>query len=234
MFKGLASSKGALIILLAALSLATAPLRAAELEAPAAIRAAIRAALRPSLAGIKGATAEIGAIDPRLRLPACPALAISLPQTSAPAMTAKVACPSPDWTIYVPIRLHAWVEAVVAATNLAPNTRLTADNLARGRVDMFASPGELVTSPARAEGRVLEVGLLAGAPILKSFLKTPFVVHRGEKVLLTLTDRTMVIRDTAVALDNGRVGDSIAVRNPESGKIVHATVAEDGTVAVRF
>src|SRR5579875_1781509 len=203
MFKGLASSKGALIILLAALSLATAPLRAAELEAPAAIRAAIRAALRPSLAGIKGATA-------------------------------KIACPSPDWTIYVPIRLHAWVEAVVAATNLAPNTRLTADNLARGRVDMFASPGELVTSPARAEGRVLEVGLLAGAPILKSFLKTPFVVHRGEKVLLTLTDRTMVIRDTAVALDNGRVGDSIAVRNPESGKIVHATVAEDGTVAVRF
>lgn len=208
--------------------------RAAEREAPAAIRAAIAAALRPRLADLKGATAEIGAIDPQLRLPACPALAVGLPQAGAPAMTARVACASPQWTIYVPIRLHAWIEAVVAATNLAPNTALTAGDLARGRVDMFASPGGLMTERARAQGRILQVGLMAGAAILKSFLKVPLVVHRGEKVLLTLTDGTMSIRDTAVALGDGRVGDRIAVRNPESGKIVQATVAGDGTVAVKF
>jgi flagella basal body P-ring formation protein FlgA len=209
-------------------------LKAAEREAPAAIRAAIAAALRTRLADLKGATAEVGAIDPRLRLPACPALDVGLPQTGAPAMTARVACASPQWTIYVPIRLHAWIKAVVAATNLAPNTALTAGDLARGRVDMFASPGGLMTDRARAQGRVLQVGLMAGAPILKSFLKVPLVVHRGEKVLLSLTDGTMSIRDTAVALGDGRVGDSIAVRNPESGKIVQATVAGDGTVVVKF
>ena len=223
-----------LAALLIALQAAAPPLAAAEREAPAAIRAAVQSALQPRLAGLKGATAEIGTIDPQLRLPPCPALDVGLPATSAPAMTAKVTCLSPDWTIYVPIRLHAWIEAVVAATNLAPNTALAASDLTRGRVDMFASPGGILTDGAQAEGRTLQVGLLAGAPILKSFLKAPLIVHRGEKVLLTLTDKTMIVRDTAVALADGRIGDSIAVRNPESGKIVQATVAPDGTVAVRF
>ncbi len=233
MSKGLKGG-AALVAVLLALLAAGPPPRAAEIETAAAIRAAIRRALEPRIAGLKDATAEIGAIDPRLRLPPCPALAVALPETSATAMTAKVACPSPEWTIYVPVRLHAWIEAVVAATNLAPNTELTADDLSRGRVDMFASSGAPITEPARVEGKTLQVGLLAGAPILASFLKAPLVVHRGEKVLLTLTDKTMVVRDTAVALDDGRIGDTIAVENPESRKIVHATVARDGTVAVRF
>jgi flagella basal body P-ring formation protein FlgA len=233
MSKGLKGG-AAFVALLIVLSAAGPPSWAAEIETPAAIQAAIRAALQSRIAGLKDATAEIGAIDPRLRLPSCPALAVALPETSAPVMTAKIACPSPEWTIYVPIRLHAWIEAVVAATNLAPNTALTADDLSRGRVDMFASPGAPITDPARVEGKTLQVGLLAGAPILASFLKAPLVVHRGEKVLLTLTDKTMVVRDTAVALDDGRIGDTIAVQNPESRKIVHATVDRDGTVAVRF
>lgn len=225
---------GVLLAALLAVLGAAPPLAAAEPEAPAAIQTAIRTALGSRLAGLEGATAEIGTIDPRLRLPACPALAVALPPTGTPAMTAKVTCPSPEWTIYVPIRLHAWIWAVVAATNLAPNTALTAGDLTRGRVDRFAGAGGLLTDPAQAEGRTLEVGLLAGAPILKTFLKAPIVVHRGAQVLLTLTDRTMVVRDTAVALADGRVGDSIAVKNPESGKIVEATVAQDGTVMMKF
>lgn len=230
----LARAGVALAALLTVLFAGAPHLKAGERETPAAVRSAIQAALRSRLADLKGATAEIGTIDPRLRLPSCPALDVGLPQAGAPAMTAKVACPSPEWTIYVPIRLHAWIGAVVAATNLAPNTALTAGDLTRGRVDMYASPGRLMTDRARVEGRLLQVGLMAGAPILKSFLKAPLVVHRGEKVLLTLTDRTMTVRDTAIALDDGRIGDSIAVRNPESGKIVQATVARDGTVAVKF
>lgn len=224
----------ALLALSAAFLPAGRPAAAAETEAPALIRAAIRAALQERLAALPGATAETGMIDPRLRLPACPALDVGLPGTGAPAMTAKVTCPAPSWTIYVPVRLHAWTRAVVAATNLAPNTALTAADLARGRVDRFASPGGLVSDPARARGRILRVGLMAGAPILQSFLDRPVLVHRGEKVLMSVTGGRMVVRDMAVALEDGRAGQTITVRNPESGKIVEATVARDGTVAVRF
>jgi flagellar basal body P-ring formation protein FlgA len=213
---------------------AAAAAPAAASEAPAAIRAAIADAVKPRLAGLSDASAEIGAIDPRLRLPSCPALDVTLPQLGTAAITAKVECHSPSWTLFVPIRLHAYVEAVTAATNLSPNTRLGAGELGRGRVDLMSFTGRPLTEPARAEGKILRVGVLAGAPILQSYLEQPVVVHRGQRVLVTLTDGTMVVRNTAVAMENGRIGDEIAVENPTSRQIIHATVAADGTVEMKF
>jgi flagellar basal body P-ring formation protein FlgA len=228
----LARGAVAAVLLAAAVPAAAAPLP--PIETAAAIRAAIATALQPRLDGIKDASAEIGAVDPRLRLPACPSLAVTVPETGTAAVTAKVACASPDWTLYVPIRLHAFVEAVTAATNLAPNTKLSADELSRGRVDLMSFTGRPVTEPTQAEGKTLRVGVLAGAPILTTYLEQPVVVHRGQKVLVTLTDGTMVVRNTAVALENGRIGDMISLENPASRRIVHATVAADGTVEMRF
>lgn len=202
-------------------------------ESAAAIRAAVTDAVHPRL-GRSDATIEVGAIDGRLHLPQCPALAVSLDGTSGAMMTAKVDCPSPDWTIYVPVRVHAWVNAVVAADNLAPETKLTADLLSRRRVDMYAAGGALVTDPDRIEGKILRVGLMAGAPILASLLENPIVIHRGQRVLLTLSDGTMMIRDSVVALEDGRVGDTITMRNPESQKVIQATVAGDGSAEIRF
>jgi flagellar basal body P-ring formation protein FlgA len=223
-----------LAVLATAFLPASAPPAAAQVETAASIRAAIDANLQSRLAEMKDASAEIGAIDARLRLPSCPALDVALPPAGTAAMTVKVECPSPNWAIYVPVRLHAYVEAVTASTNLAPNTKLTTNELSRGRVDAFSSNGGLVTETAQAEGKILKVGVVAGTPILASFLQQPLVVRRGEKVLMTLTDGDMVVRSTALAMEDGRVGDSIEVKNASSQKIVRATVAEDGTVEINF
>jgi flagella basal body P-ring formation protein FlgA len=212
----------------------TATASADAVETAAAIRAAIASAVQPRLTDMGDATIEIGAIDGRLRLPQCAAMEVSLDAVNGAASTAKVDCPSPEWTIYVPVRIHAWVDAVVAAGNLAPDTALAPDLLSRRRVDMFAADGTLVTDPARVEGKILRVGVVAGSPILASFLENPLVVHRGQKVLLTLTDGSMVIRDSVVALEDGRAGDTITMQNPESQKIIHATVTDDGTAEIRF
>jgi flagellar basal body P-ring formation protein FlgA len=211
-------------------------LATAQVETAQSIRAAIAAAVAPRLAVYKGGSVEVtvGTIDPRLRLPACPAPEIALPPVNTATMTAKVDCPTPSWTIYVPVRLHAWVDAVVASVNLAPETRLDADDLTRGPVDMFAAVGGLLTNVKAAEGKILRVGLLAGSPILSPFLEYPVVVHRGQKVLLTLTARTMTIRTSTVALEDGRVGDSIEVENPDSQKTMRATVLADGSVEMKF
>jgi flagellar basal body P-ring formation protein FlgA len=220
------------VVTTVALAVGMAAAGAADIENLAAIRAAVAAAVHPRL-GTGDATVDIGAIDSRLRLPACPALAVSLDGDGA-MLTAKVDCPSPDWTIYVPVRVHAWVEAVVAAANLTPDTQLTADLLSHRRVDMFAVSGALVTDPARVAGKILRVGLAAGSPVLESFVENPLVIRRGQRVLLTLSDGQMVIRDSVIALDDGRVGDDIAMRNPESQKVIHATVSGDGTADIRF
>ncbi len=209
---------------------------AAEIESPESIRSAITTAIEPRLGTFNGATVEVavGAIDARLRLPACQAVEVALPPVNAALMTAKVDCRAPSWTLYVPIRLRAWVDALVASTSLAPNTKLSANDLTRGRIDVFANSGGVLTEAAQAEGKILRVGLLAGSPILSPFLEFPIVVHRGQKVLLTLSASTMTIKAPALALEDGRTGDSIEVENPDSQKTMRATVLDDGSVEMKF
>jgi flagellar basal body P-ring formation protein FlgA len=231
------TTRAILLALPLATALALPPVLAAgEVENAEQIRAAVAAAVEPRLTVYNDAALDVavGAIDPRLRLPACAAPDISLPPLNAAIMTAKVDCRMPSWTIYVPVRLHAWIDAVVAAANLSPDTKLEASDLTRGRVDMFANNGSLLTDMKEAEGKILRVGLPAGSPVLSPYLQYPVVVHRGQKVLLTLTASTMTIKAPALALEDGRIGDSIEVENPESQKTMRAIVLSDGGVEIRF
>ncbi|HWD58916.1 MAG TPA: flagellar basal body P-ring formation chaperone FlgA [Stellaceae bacterium] len=207
-----------------------------EIQDQVAIRSAIESAIAPRFAAMHGVQgeAEVGAIDSRLRLPACGNISVDLPSTNSALVTAKVSCLAPSWTLYVQVRLHAWVDAVVAATNLAPNTRLNSTELTRGRADAFAGNGGLITDPQQAEGKILRAGLIAGSPILTPMLDLPIAVHRGQKVMLTLTDPEMTIKTSATALDDGRVGDTISVENTDSQKTLRATVARDGGVEINF
>ena len=210
--------------------------RADEIQDQAVIRATIEQTIAPRLAAMHGVSGEVevGTIDSRLRLAACPNINVDLPPTNGAMMTAKVSCQSPNWSLYVPVHLHAWVDAVVAAANLTPNTTLTAAQLMRGRTDMFVSTGGLITDPREVEGKILRIGVAVGAPILSPLLDLPIAVHRGQKVILTLTDPEMTIKTTATALDDGRVGDTITVVNADSQKTLRATVAHDGGVEIRF
>jgi flagella basal body P-ring formation protein FlgA len=205
-------------------------------EDPAAIREAIEATLRPRLDTFKSADVEIAvdAIDPRLQFPDCTALTVTLPPQNSATMSAKVACPSPVWSVYVPVHLHAWVEAVVAAGNLTPNRAIGPRDLAFGRVDMFAGQNGVLTDPLQAEGKILRAGLQMGSPILSPLLDLPITVHRGQRVVMTLTDPVMTIKTTGLALEDGRVGDNIEVQNPDSRKTFRATVASDGGVELKF
>lgn len=212
---------------------ATLPTPAA-IETPDAIRSAIANALQPRLGSVGDASFDIGVLDARLRLAACNALDVTIPTAIGAAMTVKVDCQAPNWTLYVPVRVHAWTEAIVAATNLAPNTRLTAAELRQGKIDMFGASGGLITDPGAAEGKILRAGLVAGSPILDTMLDQPMVVHRGEKLLLTLSDGEMEVRDSVVALEDGRVGDTIAMQNEESHKTIRATVTGSGAAEIRF
>jgi len=209
---------------------------AQQIQDEAAIRSAIEATISPRLTTMVGASGEIevGTIDSRLRLEACPNIDVELPATNAATMTAKVSCQDPSWTLYVPVHLHAWVNAVVAATNLPPNTTLSAMQLTSGRVDQLASSAGLITDPRQVQGKILRIGLMAGNPVLSSLLDLPIAVHRGQNVVLTLTAQSMTLKTTATAMEDGRVGDSISVQNPASQKTLRATVSRDGGVEIKF
>ena len=210
--------------------------KADNFEPPDAIRSAVESAASARIAVARDGKAEIevGEIDSRLHFAACPALDVSLPNIESGAVTARVSCAQPPWTLYIPVRVRAWGQAVVAATNLAPNTRLSAADLTLARVDVFATNGAYFTDPAQAEGKILRANIRAGSPILASLLDLPVIVRRGQSVLLSLSDARLSIKTNVVAMEDGRAGDSILIENPDSKKTMRATVSDAGTVEIRY
>jgi len=212
------------------------PGRAVDYEPADAIKAAVTSAAEARITVSRDGKTEIevGDIDSRLHFAVCPSLDVSIPNVDAPALTAKVSCAQPPWTLYVPVHVRAWGQAVVAAANLAPGARLTASDMTLARVDVFATNGAYFTDPAQAEGKILRANIRAGAPILASLLDLPVLVRRGQSVLLSLSDASMNIKTNVVAMEDGREGDSILIENPDSKKTMRATVSDAGTVVIHF
>ena len=79
---------------------------------------------------------------------------------------------------------------------------------------------------------VLAYDLAAGEPLRPSDLRTPVVVSKGS--LVTIIYRTNVLTLTAQgrAMVNGASGESIAVMNAQSNRIIDAVVVDGDTVAV--
>jgi flagella basal body P-ring formation protein FlgA len=72
----------------------------------------------------------------------------------------------------------------------------------------------------------------AGQPVVASDLAEPTLVNRNDGVTLTCETPGMVLTVRAKALDAGAEGDTIAVLNAQSNRVVQATVTGPGRVAV--
>lgn len=217
-------------VALASLILASIAQAGTAVTDPAAIRAAVVRAVHSAAPHLPGTTleADVAPLDPAVHLPACPDLATEVPPLIGSFVTVKVSCPAPVWTIYVPVRLHQWREVVVAATTLPPDRPLTAADLTLARVDTAALPGTPVTDIATALGKLLRTSVPAASPILAAQLEAPILVHRDQRVIVTLHDGAITLKTVVIAEQDGHAGDVIALRNPSSQKVIHATITSNG------
>ncbi|WP_245413447.1 flagellar basal body P-ring formation chaperone FlgA [Mangrovicella endophytica] len=100
----------------------------------------------------------------------------------------------------------------------------------------FRIPGERLTAYAIEEamlnGKVARRTLLPNKPILLSDLKNPDIVKAGVGTTLVYRDGGLIITGPATPLQSGGEGETIRVRNSDSGIVVTGTVAADGTIEV--
>jgi len=77
-------------------------------------------------------------------------------------------------------------------------------------------------------GRILGVDLAEGEPVVKEGLRPGVVVRRGEEVVVTSGNGRAEARRSVVALEEGREGDVIRVKNPDSKKEFRVRVTGPG------
>lgn len=175
---------------------------------------------------VPGATLRSGALALLPHVKPCPQPpAVTVLGYSA-YRTVRVACPSAGWQFYVPIRLSIRGTTVVAARDILPGRTITAADV---RVVPSTAPSSFAASSATSViGRTLDAPLRAGQPIALGALQEPIKVHAGQDITVDVRAGSVRVQTTAVALEQGRVGQSILVRNPKTGKQYRVTVNPAG------
>jgi flagella basal body P-ring formation protein FlgA len=81
-------------------------------------------------------------------------------------------------------------------------------------------------------GKVARRTLLPGQPVPINAIRDPYAVNQGKQTLLVFKTEGLTITGTAIALQNGSIGDLVSARNVDSGTVVKGTVQADGTLRV--
>lgn len=215
-----------------------APLSAVGAETPETIRAAVVRFVRNHLpANASTAEIHISGPAPSLHFPTCAHLQLNFFGYGNPygSQTVAVRCSSPSpWVLYVPVQLSMDQVVVVAAHPLSAGMVLSAADLSVVKRDTTGIGGSTLSNPQQAIGQVLRFGTLAGQPVTTSMLNAPEIVHAGEQVTLYAEGDGIRIATIANAIESGRPGQAILVRNMQSGRVIRGTVTANGTVMVPF
>jgi flagellar basal body P-ring formation protein FlgA len=81
-------------------------------------------------------------------------------------------------------------------------------------------------------GKVARRTLFAGQPIPVNGIRDPYAVTQGSPVLIVFETDSLVITARGTALQSGKVGDPVSVRNVSSGAVVVGIARADGSVCV--
>jgi flagella basal body P-ring formation protein FlgA len=103
------------------------------------------------------------------------------------------------------------------------------DRAPRSQNDM--RPGTFSSREA-VVGKVARQTLLPGNPIVTGSVREPHIVTQGESALVMFRSGSLTITVTGVALQSGGTGDTVAVRNTDSGHTIRGTIGADGVVHV--
>jgi flagella basal body P-ring formation protein FlgA len=132
---------------------------------------------------------------------------------AAPAAADEMHAPSPKQIIY-------------------PGEIIADDMLVEAPLTAPSYGGPVALAPEDVVGMMASRTLLPGVSIPMSALSPPRVVRAGAPVKMIYVDGGLVITATGDALQDGVVGQTVMLRNEDSGVTVSGRVRADGTVLV--
>lgn len=146
------------------------------------------------------------------------------------ASTVQVTCAQPRWSIYVPFQWHYRERVAVALHFLPAGAVIEAGEVTMKILNINSQSGPVCTRASQVVGQDVRVNVLAGSPISPADLEQPLLVRQGQRIVLEARFGNVVSRASGTAMENGRPGQSLLVRNNASKKILTGVVRKNGTV----
>lgn len=127
------------------------------------------------------------------------------------------------------VRATIAADVVVASQNIRAGEPIDAASLELARRDVTSTPGAL-TNIEEVAGKTSRRTLRAGQLVDRRWLNESVLVKRNSPVTIVARDAGVEVHVAAEALQSGRRGEVISVKNSRNGTVIRARVIAQGTV----
>ena len=129
-------------------------------------------------------------------------------------------------------RVHIYQDVLTAARAINRGEKIAESDLNVISKEVNAYSGACLTDSKDAVGFVMGRSVSAGTILLKAMVEKPIVVERGFPLHLIVNVNGISVQMEGTALESGRVGDRIRVRNESSRKILYGKVLDNKAVEI--
>jgi len=135
-----------------------------------------------------------------------------------------------------PVRLEGkiadFVTIAVTTREIGKNDIFTAGDLRIEKRDRKAVAGLNLPKPSLLIGQAAKIELAAGSIVTDELVTRPMLVEKGMAVSVTYAAGGLRLTLRGKANESGGMGDMISILNPQSKKVIFATVIAPGAVAI--
>ncbi len=165
-----------------------------------------------------------GYLDNRLQLQRCKQpLTAFLPSHSDVLRTNTIGIrcdDQPGWSLYAPVKIQVMAPILVATRLLTRQHIIRNQDVRLVEMDINHQTKAYVEQAEQALGKQVTHDIPSGAAITQNYLTEPKIIKKGDEVAIIVSLGNLHVSMKGIALQDGILNQSLAVKNIKSGKVV--------------
>ncbi|GAB2689782.1 flagellar basal body P-ring formation chaperone FlgA [Aliiglaciecola aliphaticivorans] len=173
-------------------------------------------------------------LDERIVIPDCPVpytISASKEALAQSNITVRASCEETNWYLYMMVKATRVQPVVVLTTSVSPGTVLNENDVRVVMLDKNLIRTSTFADISTVVGARMKKRSRPGQPVVPGQL---CFVCKGDSILITANTGGVSIKTKGIAQQDGNLGDTIAVKNSKSNRVVHAQVVNPHQVVVQI
>ncbi len=179
-------------------------------------------------------TFSISNLDNRLSLAPCQTKPIIQPQNSIYAstrFTLRVICNSPSWLQYVSVQVKLFDYAVISRMAITKQTIINADMVDIKEVEVSNTSKQYFHDIQEVINKIAKNTIGPNQILSNTHLDLPLAIRKNQEVTILAKTGNIAVKMKGIALDDGKLGQRIRIKNTKSQRVIEAIVLDSNTVA---
>jgi len=146
-------------------------------------------------------------------------------------ISVRLTCKHPKWSTYISLKISISYSIANAKMHILKGETLNTKNTHFIQTDITKLSRPYFSDPSSVFGKVAKRGIKKDKPINPYMLDLPTLISKGDSVIIRAGTSEFSISTLGTALQKGKKGRQIRVKNNRSGKIIKAYVTARGRVS---